>query len=951
MLLGPVAVRRSDGVVNMGGRKQRAALAVLALNAGRVMPTERLIELLWGEDPPLSAANALQVHISALRKLLEPEGAPYRVLLSRASGYVLAASPDEVDVRRFEQLADRGHRELQDGDAAAAAQTLKEAGALWRGGALAGLEEEPWAVAEAHSLEELRVTVEEGRLEAELALGRHSELVAELEALVAQHPLRERLCGQLMLALYRSGRQAGAPAVYYRCRDELVEQLGMEPGPALQLLLKQILNQDSTLDAVTTAGPQRRVRPPRYRNTVVGRGQEIEQLVDRFAESAMVTLTGPGGIGKTRLAVELSAKLEDQFSDGIVFVDLSSVTDPALVSRAIASALGLRDDVARQPMEVVTTHLEEKSLLLILDNCEQVVRAAASAAAELLGQCPGLVILATSREALGVTGETIWEVPALSIGPMAPDTPGSPTPIGNDAVELFRLRAEAAAPKTFSWDDTVLVDAAMICSKLDGIPLAIELAAARVRVIPTRELLNGLTERFGLLTSGSSTVPRQRSLEATVAWSYDLLSSVEQTVFERLSVFSGGLSADAAEAVAGDGDLPAVEVLPAVFSLVEKSLVRPTTGVDGSVRYSMLETIREYSRTRLRVRADSSEVDRRHAAHVLELVTPTEGEVRSQRQKGWMAMLEEEHDNIRTAIEWALERDPLLSLKIVVSLEEFWFRRHAREGWSWLTRAMTAAEPTGDLQARAVEASGRLAYRVTAEKEPARSLYQEAIRLWTTCQSWPRVARATCFKGIVESELGDNDLGRQLLARAVDMLRPLDDQWNLVNALNNLAYSHFEFGDATAAKPLLDEALAIARLTEDPWAIGVILDSLAEVEESLGLRAQARAHLEECVAIAGRIDDPDLAYAALQGWARLAYADDNPALTITLMAAADVALGAIGAVPHATTRQGSDVLVANARGRLSVEVGDDAWRQGETMTLSDLVGLVGVLRTGSRLSG
>src|SRR5438309_1821838 len=343
LLLGPLEVRDRGRSLNVPGNRPRALLALLALNAGRVMPADRLVELLWGDEAPLSAANALQVHISILRKVLEPDGPPYRVLVSDRSGYVLNLTPDQVDLARFERLVEQGHQAITRGDVALCARLLDEASAMWRGSALTGLLDQPWSLGEARRLEELRLAALEDRVEADLALGRHHDLVAQLEALIARHPLRERFRAQLMIALYRCGRQAEASDIYLKTRELLVEELGMEPGYELQRLLRAILNQDPSLQVQAPERPLPRVdNLPAPLTSFVGRKREVAEVAAVLLRSRMVTLTGTGGIGKTRLAIEVARGLLGSYGRGIWLASLAPISDPNLVPEKVAAVLAVR---------------------------------------------------------------------------------------------------------------------------------------------------------------------------------------------------------------------------------------------------------------------------------------------------------------------------------------------------------------------------------------------------------------------------------------------------------------------------------------------------------------------------------------------------------------------------------------------------------------------------------
>jgi predicted ATPase/DNA-binding SARP family transcriptional activator len=573
-ILGPLEVDDGTGPVRIPGAKERALLADLLVHAGRVVSADRLIDDLWGDQPPGNPANTLQGRVSALRRALGPVAG---VLVTRPPGYLLELDHEQVDAARFDRLVAEARRSAAR-DSPDAARQLDEALALWRGPALAEFADQPWAQAEAARLEELRLVAVELRAEVGLAAGRHSELVGELEALVAAHPHRERLRARLMLALYRSGRQADALRVYQETRAVLAEELGIDPSPELQRLHRGILTQDPSLDgaAAVPATPPPRNLPERL-TSFVGRELELSEVGKLVEQHRLVTITGPGGAGKTSLAVELARQLGDGWPDGVWLVELAALRDPGLVPEAVIAALGIGEEPGvasgplAAPVERLAEFVRDKGLLLVLDNCEHLAGACAELVERLLRGAPGLKVLATSREVLGVPGEVRWPVPPLAV---PEDAVAAEALAGFDAVRLFAERARMADPD-FVLDADSGPAAAELCRRLDGMPLAIELAAARVRVLPTRELAARLHDRFRLLTGGARTAdPRQRTLRATVDWSWELLEEPDRRLFRRLAVFAGGWTLDAAEAVcAGDG-VAADDVLDGMVRLVDRSLDR-----------------------------------------------------------------------------------------------------------------------------------------------------------------------------------------------------------------------------------------------------------------------------------------------------------------------------------------------------------------------------------------
>ena len=537
-LLGPLEVLAGGDRVPVPGAKERSLLALLLLHAGRVVSADRLLAELWGERLPEDPANALQTRVAKLRRALGQAGAR-GLLASRRPGYVLEVAPEQVDVHRFERLLAEARRTAV---TAGASGRFEEALALWRGPALADFANEGFAQAEIGRLEELRLVAVEGRLDTELAAGNHAELVGELEALAAAHPLRERFRAQLMVAMYRSGRQADALAAYRAARAVLAGELGIDPSPELRQLEQAILVQDPSLAAPEPlAGPAGNL--PSRLTSFVGRRADLERVQRLLAGRRLVTLTGPGGVGKTSLALAAAAAA-GRHRGGVWLVELASLADPSLVATVVAGALELRDTlggVAGQaplpPLERLVQFAQEGDRLLVLDNCEHLVQACAELAETLLRAAPGLRILATSRERLGVPGEALWPVAPLEL----PGEALSPEALaGFDVVRLFLDRAAAVRPG-FALDAATAPAVARICRRLDGLPLAVELAAARVRSLPVTEIAARLDDRLALLTGGPRTAAsRQQALRATLDWSYRLLAEPERRLFSRLAVFAGG---------------------------------------------------------------------------------------------------------------------------------------------------------------------------------------------------------------------------------------------------------------------------------------------------------------------------------------------------------------------------------------------------------------------------
>ncbi len=569
-LLGPLEVRLEKGPVELPAPKQRAVVEMLALRPGRPVTAELLIAGLWGESPPASAAKVLQTYVSRLRKAM-----PEQCLLTSGNAYSLKLEPGSVDALRFERAVREASQRTETGDARGAVVVLAQALDLWRGRPCEELVEHSWATAEVARLEEMRREAEDDLADLRLAIGEHNAMVGQLEAAVAAEPLRERRWAQLMLGYYRSGREADALRAFGRLRSALAEELGLRPSAELAALEQKVLLQSPELDhgpfAAEAFGGRSPVplsgALPRPASSFVGRVEEVAEVAKLVGERRLVTLAGAGGCGKTRLAQEVAASMAALFSEGAHFVALAPLADPSSVPLAVAEALGVRPQSGRPITQVVAEVVGHRQTLAVLDNCEHLVGAVAEVVEELLQGAPGLRVLATSREPLRISAETVWRVPSLEV----PATGASAAECrGCGAVELFVDRAQAARPGVLV-DDGAIATIAEITRRLDGLPLAIELAAAWAAVLDLGSILARLDDRFAFLTGGSRTAPaRQQTLRAAVAWSYDLLTATEQRLFCRLSVFSGSFSLDAALALAGRAPEEAAEDL---FSLVSKSMV------------------------------------------------------------------------------------------------------------------------------------------------------------------------------------------------------------------------------------------------------------------------------------------------------------------------------------------------------------------------------------------
>jgi predicted ATPase/DNA-binding SARP family transcriptional activator len=778
-LLGPLEVEGEAGPFAVVGRKQRVLLGLLLLHAGEVVSSDRLVDELWGERPPATAATSLRNLVAQLRRRLGAE-----TIVTRAPGYLLRVEPEQLDRARFERLI----AEARGAEPRERAMLLREALMLWRGPPLADLSFERFAQPEIQRLEELRLEALEERIEAELAEGQGGELVAELEALVAEQPLRERLRGQLMLALYRSGRQAEALDAYQTARRMLVEELGVEPSPALQELQGAILRQEPGL--APAPRPEARTRLPAQPTPFLGRTRELAEVVALLqrADVRLLTLSGAGGSGKTRLALRAAAEVAADYRDGVWWVPLAGLRDPALVPATIAQALNIKHE------EQLAARVGDQRLLLLLDNCEHLL-ASAPALGELLSLCPNLNVLATSREPIHLAAEREYRVPTLR---------------ESEAVELFRQRAYAAQP-----EDAVLT----ICRRLDCLPLAVELAAARTKLLPPKALLQRLDKAVPLLTGGPRDAPeRQRTLEATIAWSYDLLNESEQRLFANLAVFPGGCTLEVAEQVA-QADLDVLQ------SLVDKNLLRCS-----EQRFWMLETIREYATTRLEDDGDKN-VWRRHAEYFL-----TAAEVALERQR--VPELIPERDNLRAALRWSTGvGDSDLSLRLAMACAPvFWYLNPA-EGRRWLELTLRARSRRTSPELRA-DALYRLGYLANDGGDHAAAAHylRQSVAESRACGDRRLLAEALIeLSSATWAEAPESIAeARALVEEAHGIYEALADLEGIALALRQLGELNREAGDLRAARRLLERALSMQPIERVAAAIVHALGDVALDEHNFG---------------------------------------------------------------------------------------------------------------------
>ncbi len=683
-ILGPLEVREGQHTVRLGAAKQRALLGVLLLHANETISTSRLVDELWGERPPGTADKLVQGYVHALRKKLGPD-----LLETRAPGYRLRLDSHTLDLADFERLT----RLAEEAGLDESAELRRRALLLWRGPPLADVVLEGPSRQALARISELRLATKIELIDAELAQGRHAQLIGDLETLVADHPYQERLTARLMLALYRAGRQAEALEVYQSARRLLNDELGLQPGRELRELESAILRQDEAISLKPDALPSRRTlgnspsNLPVPSTPLIGRQRELAVVAELLGRDQvrLLTLTGPGGSGKTRLGLQAAAERLDDFPDGVFFVALAPIVDAALVLPTIAQAVGLKESGAALLSERLQEFLADKRVLLVLDNVEQLVGAGRELA-ELLATGRQLKLLVTSRRPLRLAGEHELQVPPLALPDLAA-LPDVARLSEFDAVALFIARAQAVNAD-FAVTSANAPAIAELCITLDGLPLAIELAAGRAKLLSPQALLARIDQRFDLLTDGPRDLPaRHQTLRATIDWSHGLLQPDEQTLFMRLAVFVGGCTLDAVETVCS-GE----RILAGLSTLIDGNLLRQQEQADGEPRLMMLETIRAYAADRLEASSLADESRRRHAEYFLAIADRIEHDFRTKPDVDWLA-LEREHDNFRAALSWLVANEENEAFaQLTVRLSVFWETRgYLMESKRWNDAALTLA--------------------------------------------------------------------------------------------------------------------------------------------------------------------------------------------------------------------------------------------------------------------
>jgi predicted ATPase/DNA-binding winged helix-turn-helix (wHTH) protein len=822
-ILGPPRVVVAEGSLDLGTPAERRLLAILLASPNRHVSDDRLLDELWADEPPPTARHLLRVYTSRLRSALSQAEAGAERVTREANGYRFRAAPDEIDAELFVAGAAEA-RELSAGNPDAAHAALSHGLGLWRGAPFAGLLDPPPSVTEqAERLERLRREAIGLWAQLGLQLGRHHELIPELTTLAGQDPYDEELHAQLMLALYRSGRQAEALQLARDLRSRLSDELGVEPSPMIRDLYRDILLQAPRL---SLAPPDPPTNLPRPASSFVGRARELADLVELLGGSRLVTLTGPGGIGKTRLAIEAAAGERAGFPGGVWFVDMAAVTDPRSVVEELARTIGLTRAPAADLVVTLTRALSRQKALLVLDNCEHVAAPVAGLVTAILRDTIAPHILATSRTALHVEGERRFAVPPLGL----PTSGTAEAMAESDAVRLFEERARAG-DRSYAITSGNAPAVAEVCRRLDGLPLAIEMAAARLPVLPPADLIQHLEHGLALLGMPNIDSPqRHRTLEAAIDVSYALLSERERAVFERLSIFIGPFDLDAAAAV-GLSDEPRTAVVQALSALIEASMLASEER-DGHARYRMLETLKTYGRGCLQRHRTERSTRAAYVDYHIGLAAEAGAVGGTPAFAPWMPRLQDIYEELRQALEWSLAGDtPANALRAAPALWEFWFRRgDAREAGRW-SALMLAGDLTGAPPEHLAAAHQAASFAADLGNDPAAGYSHSDAAVSLARQSGSASMLVSALWGRANVAFAAGDIGRMRddALASLEAAGELPDPSARAGALAALGYASMVTGAPADAARLFDEAIPLYRALGD--GAGLVIMGLAPRSE------------------------------------------------------------------------------------------------------------------------
>jgi predicted ATPase len=919
------ATRNDSPLPRTRSRKEQWLLALLTLRHGQALDRDWLAGIFWPDALNAGALANLRRSLHDLRRVLGCDA--FRLNAPTSRTVSLDLSGTSVDVVEFDTA-------IKAGDVA----SVERAVSLYRGPLLEGCTEE-WSFPERREREETCLDALALLAAQSLTQGEYSEAARLLHRAISMDPLRESVHRALLETLAASGDFAAVDRHYRDLRQALHREINAEPAEETVVLYRLLRSRRHALSPSTPStdvAPLRRLPCPLTR--LIGRQDDIESVLALLEQERLVTLTGSGGVGKTRLAIAVAEQVAAGYPDGVWFVDLAPLTDPMFVGQAVASMLGVQEESGRTLNESLTHHLHSRTLLLLLDNCEHLLEACCSLTEALLQACPRLHILATSRERLNLAGEQTYRVPSLSL-PDPSRLPSVEDLERYEAVHLFIDRARSAR-STFVVTPGSAPALAQLCVRLDGIPLALELAAARVRSLSVEEINARLDERFCLLTGGSrNALPRQQTLRALIDWSYDLLSETEKALLRRLSVFVGGWTLEAAEKVCAGEEIDEWELLNMLTALVDKNLVVYEEQHE-EARYRLLETVRQYVQNRLQENVAVDAVRTLHLNYYLRVAEETETKLRGPDQVAVLARLEAEHDNLRAALDYCKEAGyGEIGLRLAGAVWRFWYTHgHAPEGRQRLMDALACSGASAPTELRAKALNG-LAGMVLflGDYATAQALLGESLVIRRALEDVSGVAIALNNLGIIAQRLGDADATASRYEEALAISRDHGDVKMVAEILGNLGYAAFSQRDYLAARAYNEECLVLSRQLGDMVGTAIALDNLGDVARVSGEYAQAHSYHAEALTIAAAIGDQRLVAQCLEGLGRLAIEQGSADRAVRLFAFENNLRQTLSSPQPDAEQQQQDGYIVEARSALTLERFEQARSEGIVMSLEQVI--------------
>ena len=921
---------------SFGTHRAKTLLKVLLTHFGQSITRDQIIEWIWQDVSPEAATRALYTAVSDLRRVLEPnldKPADSTFILSTDEGYRFNSEAQNlmIDKQIFVQHIEAARKDVSGHSLNSAAEAYTQAEGLYGDDYLPDDIYADWSISERERLRALYLAMWLESAEVQAQLGRYREAITKCRRALELDNCLEAGYRALMLYYHSAGERPQALRTYNECQVILRRELGIEPMAETTALFHSI--KEST--SASTKKPITNLPIPL--TSFIGRKHEITQVKKSLTKARLITITGAGGSGKTRLALQVASELIDTFKDGVWWVELAALSDEALVSRAVAKVLGVLEQPQQSLTEALQNYLRSKHLFLVFDNCEHLIHSCAHLADDFLSASPSLKILATSREALSITGEMIWHVPALSL-PEASPFPPSERLMQYEAIHLFVERA-VAVNQHFTLTPQNSPAVVQVCQRLDGMPLAIELAAARVKTLSPEQIATRLDDRFNLLTDGNRVaLPRHQTLRAAMDWSYGLLSEVERTLLRRLSVFAGGWTLEGAIAVYADGGLSGNEILDLLTHLVDKSLI-VVEHQDTESHYRMLETIREYAHEKLLESGEAEATRNCHLDLFFKLAEENARELRGAEETMWMNRLEIEHDNLRSALEWAIGKShPELRLKLALNLQRFWFiRGYFREASEWLEKALAgSSSASATTRAGALQDLGTLMIS-QGNLERGAELEEASLALYRELDDKRGISHSLNLLGVIADGQGNDRNAKALWEESLALRREIGYKRGIAQTLGNVGAMAQREGDYSKAASHFEEALALAEEIEDKRLIGRTLGSLAvnaqiqgEHQRAVDLNARALTSMLE-------VKDKFSFIQQIEQGAQLIFGQGDPELVARLLGLAEALHQNIGFTALPRQRSAYDPIVASVRAELGEEKFTKAWAEGRAMTMEQAI--------------